>query len=245
MRLSQVGLGRIIGFSDTLISCIERATRNPTFEFATKSDVALLTGGTLELMWWNLKHKGLLEGFPEYASHEAKAAEIRHFEMGIVPGLLQTREYAAAFALAAVRRGSITKDQAEERIEFLASRQRLLLERPSAPLLHVVLDEGSIHRTVGGAKVMRKQLQHIEELANRPNVTIQIAPYSLAEELPFTMMVTLLTMSDRAVLAYSECQLRGFLERGGDTARAWEKDYHQLQVEALSKGATLELLRKA
>ncbi|MDH6144890.1 MULTISPECIES: helix-turn-helix domain-containing protein [Kitasatospora] len=244
LGLSQVTFGKQIGYSDTFISCVERATRNPSYDFAVKSDKALLTGGTLELMWWSLRHKALLEGFPEYAAQEAKAAEIRHFELGIIPGLLQTPEYAKAFAMAAVRRGSVTKEEAEERLEFLASRQRRL-ERADGPLLHVVLDEGAIRRPVGGATVMRRQFRRLEELSERPNVTIQIAPFSLAEELPFTMVVTLLTMSDRSVAAYSECQLRGFLERDGKTARTWERQYHQLQVEALSKGATLEMLRKA
>ncbi|MER6361299.1 helix-turn-helix transcriptional regulator [Kitasatospora sp. NPDC001527] len=242
--LTQVGLGKIIGYSDTLVSCIERGTRNPTLPFAIQSDDALDTGGTLELMFWNISNTSLLEGFPEYASQEAKAVEIRHFELGIVPGLLQTPEYAAAFAAAAVRRGKITTEQADDRVNFLLTRQKLM-DRTPAPWLHFVLDEGCLHRPVGGREVMRRQLRHLAELAARPNVTIQIAPYSLAEELPFTMVVTLLTLADRSVLSYSECQMRGFLVRQSETARSLERDYHQLTVEALPKAASLEMIRQA
>lgn len=240
-----MGFARMIKFSDSFVSCVERATRNPTLDFARASDRALETGGTLELMWWHLTNSSLLEGFPEYAAHEAKAQEIRHFELGIVPGLLQTPEYASAFALAAVRRGSVTEAAATARLDFLATRQRLL-DRTPAPRLHVVLDEGCIRRPVGGSAVMARQLAHLEAVAVRPDVTVQVAPYTLAEELPFTMMVTLLTMADRSVLAYSESQSRGFLEqRNNDTGRAWERDYHQLQVEALPKAQSLELIRTA
>ncbi|WP_406193551.1 helix-turn-helix transcriptional regulator [Kitasatospora sp. NBC_01560] len=242
--LTQVALADLVGYSDTLVSSIERATRSPTQPFAIRADNVLGTGGTLELMYWNLSHTSLLEGFPEYAAQEAKAAEIRHFELGIVPGLLQTQEYAAAFAGAAVRRGKITQAQADDRINFLLARQKLMDRHPH-PWLHFVLDEGCIRRPVGGAQVMRRQLRHLEDLAARPNLTVQIAPYSLAEELPFTMVVTLLTMADRSLLAYSECQLRGFLARQSDTARALDRDYDQLTVEALPKAASLEMIRQA
>ncbi|MET8541451.1 helix-turn-helix transcriptional regulator [Kitasatospora sp. NPDC004799] len=241
--LTQTQLGQRTNLSDSQISNLERGTRNPTLDWVRKADKAIDARGTLELTYWSLSGSSLLEGFPEYAAQEAKAQGISHFELGIVPGLAQTREYASAFASAAVRRGSITEEQAADRLDFLATRQKLLEQR-SAPRLHFVLDEGALLRNVGGPKVMARQLAHLEDLASRPNITIQVAPFSLAEELPFTMVVTLLTLADRSLLAYSECQLRGFLARDADTAQAWERDYHQLQVEALSKAASLEMIRK-
>ncbi|MFD8088456.1 helix-turn-helix domain-containing protein [Kitasatospora sp. NPDC059722] len=241
--LTQIQLGNLTNLSDSQISNLERGTRNPTLEWVLAADQVLKTGGTLELTFWTLSGSSLLEGFPEYAQQEAKAQSINHFELGVVPGLAQTMEYAEAFAGAAVRRGSITEDQAADRLDFLSARQKLL-ERPSAPRLHLVLDEGALMRPVGGPRAMARQLAHLEDLATRPNTTIQVAPFALAEELPFTMMVTLLTLPNRTLLAYSECQLRGILARDSGTAQAWERDYHQLQVEALPKAASLEMIRK-
>ncbi|MGW1175673.1 helix-turn-helix domain-containing protein [Kitasatospora sp. NPDC002543] len=241
--LTQTQLGELTHLSDSQISNLERGARNPTLEWVRVADKALDAGGTLELTYWSLSRSSLLEGFPEYAAQEAKAQGISHFEPGIVPGLAQTMEYAGAFASAAVRRGSITEEQAADRLDFLATRQKLLT-RESAPRLHFVLDEGALLRKVGGSRVMARQLAHLEDLASRPNITIQVAPFSLAEELPFTMVVTLLAMPDRSLLAYSECQLRGFLSRDTETAQAWERDFLQLQVEALSKAASLEKIRK-
>ncbi|GAB7188889.1 helix-turn-helix transcriptional regulator [Kitasatospora sp. Ki12] len=241
--LTQTQLGKRTVLSDSQISNLERGTRNPTLDWVRVADGALDASGSLELTYWSLSGSSLLEGFPEYAQQEARAQGISHFELGIVPGLMQTMEYAAAFAHAAVRRGSITEEQAADRLDFLATRQKLLGQK-SAPRLHFVLDEGALLRKVGGPKVMARQLAHLEDLASRPNITIQVAPFSLAEELPFTMVVTLLTMTDRTLLAYSECQLRGFLARDAETAQAWERDFRQLQVEALSKAASLEKIRK-
>jgi transcriptional regulator with XRE-family HTH domain len=175
MGFSQVGFGKVIGYSDTFISCVERATRNPSYDFAVKSDGALLTGGTLELMWWSIGHTSLLEGLPEYVAREAKAMELRMFDLGVIPGLFQTKAYAEALAAADVKRGSITDEQAHERVTYLLARQKRL-ERKNGPLVHAVLDESCLRRFVGGASIMRGQLERLEELADDPEKIIQVAP---------------------------------------------------------------------
>jgi transcriptional regulator with XRE-family HTH domain len=241
--LTQRALGRVINYSGTYVSYVERADREPTLTFAIRSDDALDTGGTLQLMWWSLRHTALLEGFPEFAGQEANATEIRVFELGIVPGLLQTSEYATALAAAAVKRGAITQAQADERVAFLASRQTLL-DRSPAPLVHAVLDESCLRRTVGGGGAMARQLQHLEHLSERPKVLVQVAPFALGERAPFTLPVWLLTLPDRTVLGYSESHQRGFLEREGETVTAWERDYDWLQAEALPQADSLSLIQK-
>ncbi len=233
MGLTQKALGLLIRYSNAWISCIERATRSPTYDFATKCDEHLGIGGTLELMWWGLKHTGLIEGFPEYAALEAKAVRIRLFKLGVGPGLLQTAEYAATIAAAEVKRGSITQGQADERLAFLSARQALLTRTPS-PLVHAVLCESSL-RPLGGRGVMARQFDHLEVLAARPGVTLQVAPWNIGETRPFDLPVTLLTLPDRSVVGYTETLNRGFLERDIDTVSGWLRDYDALQVEALAR----------
>lgn len=124
LGLTQDQCGDRMGYSGTYISAVEVGRKSPTLKFAKAADRALGTGQTLELMWWGIK-RSALPGFLEHAAHEARAAEIRVFEPSIIPGLLQTPEYAAAHATAGVKRGVITQEQAEERLTFLAARQRL------------------------------------------------------------------------------------------------------------------------
>lgn len=241
--LSQVELGKLIRFSDSLISCIERATKNPTLVLAQRSDIYLETGGTLELMWWNLNHTALIEGFPKFAALEAEAASIRLFETGLVPGLLQTKEYAAALQAGYVRRGGVVQAEADKRVAFLLARQQLL-DRTPPPLARAVLDEHCLRRPIGGPMVMAGQLRHLEQLAQRPNIVIQIAPYSLGEDRPFTYPVTLLTLSDRSVVAYTETDQRGYVEREIDAVTALINGYDHLQVEALPQAASLAVIRE-
>ncbi|MFD8697027.1 helix-turn-helix domain-containing protein [Kitasatospora purpeofusca] len=241
---SQVGLGKRMGYSNTLISYIERAKRPPTKNFAVKADLVFETGGTFYELWCRHAKEGLLEGFEEFADEEAKCRRVRGFALTIVNGLFQVQEYAEALAYAAVLRGAISQSEAEQRVEFMLARQRVL-DRKKLPLIHVVLDEDCLVRTVGGRAVMLKQLDHLVELAVRPNITIQVAPFSLGENLPFTMPVTLLDLHDGTVVGYAESHARGHLERRRETVSVWEREYDQLVVEALPKAASLALVHKA
>lgn len=242
--LSQAQLGRLIGYSATYVSYLERGQRPATLHISVAADAALETGGTLELMWWSLRHAALVEGFPEFAGHEARADELRMFEPNVIPGLFQTAEYAAALAMADVRRGSITQGQAEERVAFLATRprQQLFLRNPT-PVVYAILDESCLRRPVGGREVLSAQLRHLEELSERPSIIMQVAPFELAERAPFTLAMTLLTLPDRTLLGYSESLQRGLLERDISATRAWEKGYDRFQVEALSRAASLDMIR--
>ncbi|WP_371495950.1 Scr1 family TA system antitoxin-like transcriptional regulator [Kitasatospora sp. NBC_00374] len=242
--LTQSQLGSLVNYSGAYVSYVERADRVPSAKFAARADDVLETGGTLSLMWWHLGHDSLIEGFPEFAAQEAVATELRLFELGIIPGLLQTAAYANADLSGSVARGTITQDQSDERLAFRLGRQRLL-ERTPAPLLHAVLDESCIRREVGGPAVMTGQLRHLERLAERPNVIIQMAPFGLGERRPFTGAVTLLALPGRTSLGYTETLRRGYLDRDSETVGAWAADYDRLQVEALSQADSLAMIRDA
>ncbi|WP_328914925.1 MULTISPECIES: helix-turn-helix domain-containing protein [unclassified Streptomyces] len=242
--LTQGQLGERMGYTNTYISAVEVARKSPARKFARAADKTLGTGQTLELMWIGLRRQGFIDGFPEHASQEARAAEIRIFEPNMVPGLLQTPAYARALEAAAVLRGGVTAEQAEERVQFVAARQRLL-KRAAPPLIHAIMDESVIRRPVGGAAIMRTQLDHLAEMASRPYVTLQVAPFTMAEHAPFRAFLTLLTFADRSVVGYTESVEQGYVVRDDETVRAWERAYDRLQVEALPRAATLEFIRKA
>ncbi|MFF7994981.1 DUF5753 domain-containing protein [Kitasatospora xanthocidica] len=240
--MTQIKFGKVISYSGSYISSIERGVRRPSRRFVDVTDTELKTGGTLSLMLDQLEHSILIEGFPEYAEREAEAIALRLFEVGVVAGLLQTPEYAAAYEQAPVRRGTVTQQQADERMRFLLTRQERI-RRASPPFIHVVLDEWCLRRPIGGRAVMARQLAHLEDLASQPNVTIQVAPISLGENRPFSHPVTILTMPNRSLLGYSETHHRGFLERDAETLAGWAREYDRLQVEALPLAASLELIR--
>ncbi|MEE1803768.1 helix-turn-helix transcriptional regulator [Streptomyces sp. JV176] len=245
----QEDLAERTGYSSTHISAVETGRKMPTLRFSRCADVAFGTGttaDTFERQWREIRHGSLLEGFPEYVGHEARAAEIRLFEIGIIPGLLQTPEYATVLATSAIKRGAITREQAHERVTIVAERQAALV-RASLPLIFVVLDESCIRQPIGEADVMKAQLTRLVEFAELPNTVLQIAPFAMGARRPFDLPLYILTMPDRSLMTYAESALRGYLERESTSVLPILTAYHQLQAEALSQAesvAMIEQLRK-
>ncbi|MGW5822395.1 helix-turn-helix domain-containing protein [Streptomyces noursei] len=234
-------------YSAVHISAVETGRKPPTLRFSRSTDRAFSlvgTADTFERQFREITNGNLLEGFPEYVKYEGRAAEIRLYEIGIVPGLLQTPEYARVLADSALRRGTITAEQAEERVAFLAERQAAL-ERPRLPTMLVVMDESCVRRQVGGPEVMRAQLDQLVQFAELPNIVLQIAPYAIGERRTFDLPMNLLTMSDLSVVAYAESQLRGHLERDTAAVLPLLTAYHQLQAEALPQAASVAMINEA
>ncbi|MCK7627523.1 helix-turn-helix transcriptional regulator [Streptomyces sp. RS10V-4] len=241
---TQEELGERIGCTGAHVSAVETGRRPPTQRFATGADKALGTGTSFEREWREIRNGSLLEGFQEYVRHEGRAAEIRLFEMGVIPGPLQTREYAEALEAVNVERGDLTAEQAAERVNFLIERQAALA-RPQAPLVIVVLDESCIRRPVGGSAVMERQLARLVEFARQPNTALQLAPFAMGERQPFRRLVHLLTLADRSVVSYVESQTHGHLDRELNSVVPLVRAYHQLQTEALSQADSVAMIEQA
>ncbi|SDY20650.1 Helix-turn-helix domain-containing protein [Micromonospora pattaloongensis] len=121
--------------------------------------------------WWH-PYSTVLTG--AYVGLEAAASSVRAYEQQVVPGLLQTADYARAMIRAA--RPDITADEVERRVRVRLGRQSLLIQDDPIDL-RVVLDEAVLSRPVGGDAVMRAQLERLLEAAELPNVTLQILPF--------------------------------------------------------------------
>ncbi|MFI9627434.1 Scr1 family TA system antitoxin-like transcriptional regulator [Streptomyces sp. NPDC052042] len=243
----QEELGAEMGYSGTHVSAVETGRKMPTLRFSRSADRVFETGDTadtFERQWREIRHGSLLEGFPQYVGHEGRAVEIRLYEIGIIPGLLQTPEYARVLADSAVRRGAISPEQATERVSFLAERQAALV-RPRPPMMLVVMDESCIRRRVGGDAVMDAQLERLVEFAEQPNTVLQVVPYDIGERRPFDLPLYMLTLSDLSVIVYAESQIRGHLERETTSVLPLLTAYHQLQAEALSQAESVVMINEA
>ncbi|MBT2442223.1 helix-turn-helix transcriptional regulator [Streptomyces sp. ISL-36] len=243
---TQEDLATRMGNSSQHISAVETGRKPPTLLFSRKADRVFATSGTgesFEREWHEMRRGSLLEGFPEYVEYERRAVEIRLFEIGIVPGLLQTPEYARVLAYSAVKRGAITPQQADERVAFLAARQAAL-ERAQPPMIFLVIDESCIRRPIGGEKVMNAQLERLVEFADRPTTLLQIAPYAIGERRTFGLPVILLTLADRSVVGYAESQTQGHLDREITSVLPLLTAYHQLQAESLSQAESVAMVQE-
>ncbi len=125
--------------------------------------------------WWQSYASAIPEWFQVYVGLEAEASSVNVYESELVDGLLQTADYYRAFLRAAPAAADV--DEADRKIEVrLARQERLTGDDP--PEYWAVLNEAVIRRVVGGADVMRKQLDHIAELSELPHVNVQVLPFS-------------------------------------------------------------------
>lgn len=126
----------------------------------------------------NVRQKGLWTAYRDvfHGSHlelEAEADSIRTFEPIFVPGLFQTERYARAMI-----RANLVTTEIERRVEARMERQRLL-DRDDAPKLWMVIEENALTRPVGGADVMREQLDHLMAVSEQPRITLQVVRTSV------------------------------------------------------------------
>ncbi|GHJ33196.1 MULTISPECIES: helix-turn-helix domain-containing protein [Streptomyces] len=125
--------------------------------------------------WWHRFRDVLPDWFSLYVSLEGAASRIRAYEPHFIPGLLQTEEYARTLLSIGFPNGS---DRELDRRVALRMERQELLNRPDGPHLWVVMDETVLRLSIGSPQVMRAQIDHLIEAVQKPNVTLQVVPFS-------------------------------------------------------------------
>jgi transcriptional regulator with XRE-family HTH domain len=124
--------------------------------------------------WWQQYTDILPRWFEPYIGLERAASVIRSYEVQFVHGLLQTEDYARAVIM--ISNAHAPAEEIDRRVSMRIKRQQLLTQ-PDAPEVWAVLDEAALRRSPGDPAVMHGQLQHLLELTDLPNVTLQIVPF--------------------------------------------------------------------
>ncbi|TCO55161.1 helix-turn-helix domain-containing protein [Actinocrispum wychmicini] len=129
-----------------------------------------------EHVWWDDYRRDFSPELITFVSYEASAVRNRQFQLTMIPGILQTEQYARA-----IMRLYDDDDRIIDRGVALRLDRQRILEAPDPPQMFFVLDEAAIRRPVGGRDVMAGQLRKLKELADRPNVSIQVVPLAAGE----------------------------------------------------------------
>jgi transcriptional regulator with XRE-family HTH domain len=194
--------------------------------------------------WWSVYDDVLPTGFGIYVGLEAEAAGLRSFEGEAVQGLFQTPDYARAILREVQVRD--TDEQVERLVDLRMKRQEVLDRNP--PLdVWMILDEAVIRRTIGGPEVMRDQLARLVEASRKPNVTLQVLPFSTGSHAGLRGPFSILEFPERADpdVAYVE-SVAGiiYLEKEREVRTAAEA-FDRLRAAALSPGQSTDLIIEA
>ncbi|MGI5215583.1 helix-turn-helix domain-containing protein [Plantactinospora sp. CA-290183] len=199
--------------------------------------------------WWHAYGDAIPEWFELYVGLEAAASRLRFFYDAMVPGLLQTRDYALAVYQ---HRSPMTEEERDRLVEVRLQRQSLLTRRlPSAPRLELIIHEAALLRIVGSRETMAAQLCHLLEVGARPNVSIRVLP--LAAGLHYGAVAGTFVMlnfppgnrsTPEPPIVYCE-SLTGalYLDRPNELA-AYESVWAGLNTLALDEGQSRHMIEK-
>ena len=193
--------------------------------------------------WWHRYGDALPNWFSAYLDLEGAASMIRTYEVQLVPGLLQTREYARALLMLGF--GHTPLQEIDDRVNVRMSRQNILA-KDEPPMLWTVIDEAALHRPFGGKEVMRQQIQALIEACDKPNVRIQIVRFSSGAHsgagAPFTWLR--FSSEDLKDVIYIEHLTSGLYLDRDDEVDAYQAAMEHLCVQAAQPGQTPDILRQ-
>jgi len=239
-RLSLVQLADILSSSKSTLARVETAELMPPPDLPAQLDVAFGTDKHFHGLYELAKREAHPDQYRRFMDFEAGAKVIENFEPQVIPGLLQTREYAdAQLSL----QEELPREKVEELINARMSRQdRLRLDQP--PLYWAILDEAALRRPFGGTECMHKQLAQLLEQVDTPDSKVQVMPFSAGPYYLIGGALTLLTLPNGSTVAYEESIEVSHLYEDRESAKKWRRHYDVLRANALSPAASAELIRQ-
>lgn len=248
---------RLVGWHQSKVSRIETGTSG-----AKPADVRLLLDAygvaddqlreLLEMLagsddaggrnhWWHAYRGVLPPTYRDFISLESQASAMRTLETTVVPGLLQTPEYARAVTRAAA--DGLPEERLDTLVEVRMARQDVLRAQPPL-LLSAVLDEAVLRREVGGPGVMSRQLERLVEAARLPHVRLQVLPFAAGAHIGVTgpfVIFSFSSTSDLDVVVLDHLTSSLHLERKEDL-EAYTEAFNALLIHALSPEDSLDFI---
>ena len=239
--LTQLELGRAIGYSLGMVSAVERTKRLPHPEFLEKADKVLGAGGKLTAMKEDVAEARYPKKVRDLAKLEAEAVEVGAYINTVIDGLLQTEEYART--LFSLRRPAYGEDERERLLAARMARQEIMNRHP-APMLTFVQEEVTLRRPIGGRMVLRRQLEHLLEIGRLPHVEIQVMPVGTEEHAGLGGSLRVLKIKDGTAVGQNEVQLTSRLISDPKEVQILEMRYGMIRAQALTPRDSLAFIEK-
>jgi transcriptional regulator with XRE-family HTH domain len=238
-------LGAMVPCDASTVSRIESGQLSPAERFAGACDEAFPQMGG----WFGRFYRASLRWdgpyprwFEDWVDAEGRATVLRGWEPLLVPGLLQTPEYAGALFRA--WRTDDDEDKVEQLVTARIDRQRIF-DRAKPPAFWAVLDEGVLRRRIGSSKVMVDQLVHLAEMGERASIKIHVIPAEAGAHMGLLGALAIAGFAgDAPGIVYFESPDEGQTTRDPGTVAKVTLTFETLRSEALPRGASRDLILK-
>lgn len=238
--MSLEGLAEVVKYSRSHLARIEVAAYMPPPDLAAALDAAFGTEGSFQRLYALARHEVHPDQFRRRMELEAQARIIAEFAGLIVPGLIQTEEYARAIFEA--RKPRASDDRVEQLVSARMARQALLRADPP-PEFSAILDEAVLRRPVGGSAVMGGQLDRLVALAHTATTVVQVLPFAHGEHTLLGGALALFTLDGGRGVAYEEGIGTGNLLEDPEVFDDRRRAYDLLRAYALSPTDSADLIR--
>ncbi|NGO43098.1 helix-turn-helix domain-containing protein [Streptomyces ureilyticus] len=239
--LSLVQLAGIVNSSKSTLARVETAELMPPPDLPDRLDVAFGTDRHFHGLYELAKREAHPDQYRRFMDFEAQAEVIENYEPQVIPGLLQTREYADAQL-------SLQEELPREKVEELVNARMARKDRlrsAQAPLRWAIIDEAVLRRPFGSRECMYKQLASLLRQVDTPDSKVQVMPFSAGAHYLMGGALTLLTLPNSSTVAYEEGIEVGHLYEDRDLVKKWRRRYEVLRANALPQAASAELIRQA
>jgi transcriptional regulator with XRE-family HTH domain len=238
-NLSQVELAELVYVTASFIANLEAGRRRIQLELAELLDRVLDSDGFFVRNLEAARATPHREDFADVAELETVALTVRNWDPMLVPGVLQTPDYA----LAVIRAYDPVLPEPEVMARHKARTDRaVLLDDPGTPMYWATVSEAAIRCPVGGSAVMAEQLRHIAAMVRRNRILFQVIPLSAGPHPGMGGGLTLMTFENDAPVAYRSGVATGSLTDDPATVRRASLTYDLLGMSALSQDASLTLI---
>ncbi|MFJ6213887.1 helix-turn-helix transcriptional regulator [Streptomyces sp. NPDC092296] len=238
--LSQRAMAAKAHITPSLLNKIEAAKRLPSRELSELADELFGTGDHFQRLWPLVIKYAYPAWFRPFVDLEEAATAIRSFEVQVVPGLLQTADYARAVLSA----GRLDIDGLEEQVTARLERQRIL-SRDAPPELWVVMDENILRHRTGNVETMRGQYEHLLTAAEAPNTVIQIVPFDAGVHAGVGGPFSALSLDEGPDVVYIEGFLQGQILGEPEHVKTAARIYDLLTAVALSPNRSIDMIAHA
>jgi transcriptional regulator with XRE-family HTH domain len=239
--LTQTEFGAAVGYSEEMVSKVERGIRVPKPTLLDDADRVVGAGGKLAAMKPDAKEARYPKKVRDLAKLEAEAVELGTYGSTVVPGLMQTEAYARA--LFEMRRPSYSPDEVDRLVEARMARRTIFDRRP-LPTLTFVLEEVTLRRPLGGKAVLRAELDHLLDVGQLRNVSVQVMPTDREDHAGMGGEINLLKLVEGATVGYSEAQLTSRLISNPKEVQILEMRYGMIRAQALTPRQSLAFIEK-
>lgn len=205
-----------------------------------------LARGARERSWWSGYSDVANQRLLQFVENEAAAFAVRAFQPLVIPGMLQTYDYARAVIkqLAGYLPGGRATEEYFDRLLELRMRRQEIFDSPDQPQFFYVLDEAAVRRMVGGGTVMREQLHRLIELAGKPRVSIELIPFSAGVHPGLDGAFTVLEFADESDdVLFQESSHVGMVHlTDPDTILNYREIFEQLRTMSLGPDGTISYI---